>query len=150
MPREDVNTVIPGLLYQRANFLTWPRARKWQLLNRYNIKVVVNLWHKIDPDLGSDESGITYVYWPIESSLPPNHQIYAMVNFLYERMFQGDAVLVHCEAGVNRSAWLCARLLMEHLEMSPRAALEEVRNRIPRANLRDSLATNIMMSKDGK
>lgn len=100
--------VVPGRLYQRGHFLTWPSEQKWDMLRELNIKTVVNLWVKVDPDL-SNSAGLVYITWPIAGDeVPPDADL--MVPFL-ARLLDRGPMLVQCEAGVNRSLWLCGRLM---------------------------------------
>jgi protein-tyrosine phosphatase len=107
--RASARTIAPGRLYQRGHFLTWPRAQKWSLIEELGIRTVVNLWVKVDPDLSNDK-GLLYINWPIPGDrIPPDVDL--MVPWLAKLLDRGP-MLVQCEAGVNRSMWLCGRLLV--------------------------------------
>lgn len=132
--RMAANEVIPGKLYQRAHFLTWTAGQKQALLERLGVTVVVNLWLKVDPDLSGQ---CIYLNWPIAGNrVPPDTK--AMTNLVNHLLDTGHVVLVHCEAGRNRSAWFCARLAaMRGVGSVP--ALE----RIPGAKLRPELLKDL-------
>jgi hypothetical protein len=49
--RGALNVVLDGVIYQRGQILTWQRAKKYAMLEEYNIRTVVNFWPKIDPDM---------------------------------------------------------------------------------------------------
>lgn len=143
MSREGVNEVIPGLLYQRGNFLTWPASRKWAMLNRHGIRVVVNLWSKVDPDLSVERPGLVYLNWHISGTEPPAEAAY-VISMLANLARRGMPILVHCEAGVNRSAWLCARLVHAlDPSLTGSQALQEVYNALPGVRMRSGLQEDI-------
>lgn len=141
-PRAAMIEILePKRLWQRGHFLTWPAEQKLGMLRSVNVTTVVNLWTKVDPDLSGGE--ILYINWPISSeAVPPEAS--AMVAFLSTIMsHRPGGILIHCEAGVNRSIWLCARLLAERNGMSRQAALAAVKQRVLRANLRPALAADL-------
>lgn len=126
--RGGVVEVIPGL-YQRGNFLKWTYQQKQDLLREHGISVVVNLWNKVDPDLSGQ---CLYINWPIRGNAYPD-QATAMIELVAARLVSGEHVLVHCEAGVNRSAWFCAELVAHATGWPYEQALAHVKTRIPRA-----------------
>lgn len=99
------------------------------MLRRYGITVVFNLWNKVDPDLSGQ---VLYVNWPIRGNAMPDHAD-LMVTYAASLLASGERLLVHCEAGVNRSAWFCAAILAKATDTTYDAALEKVQRRIPRA-----------------
>jgi protein-tyrosine phosphatase len=141
MTREGVTEIIPGRLYQRGHFLTWSAERKQKMLAEHGIGVVVNLWQKVDPDLSS--TGVLYVNWPIPGGRPPAFAE-EMVSLLVRHLRMGIPVLVHCEAGVNRSVWLCARLLHAYdgVLTGPQT-VQAVANLMPGARMRPGLKEDI-------
>jgi protein-tyrosine phosphatase len=108
--RASVNEILPGRIYQRGQFLTWPYEQKWRLLEELGIDVVVNLWSKVDPDLSSGDLGRMYLCWLISPSEVPDHAE-AFIGFLAYLVNQGKKILIHCEAGRGRSVWLATRIL---------------------------------------
>lgn len=140
MARRGVNEIVPGKLYQRGHFLTWPAADKARMLDELGITVVVNLWNKVDPDL----SGRTVINWPISGAkVPPEAD--AMVALVSRLVTEGHVVLVHCEAGKNRSVWFCARLLTQAFGPATRGTkvLEAVLRKVPGAKMRPELEKDI-------
>ena len=135
MSRGGVNEVIPGLLFQRANFLNWPRRQKQAMLARHGIRVVVNLWHKADPDLSSDAEGtLLYLNWHIAGDTVPDHAkeiIQLLLLLLHDRW----PILIHCEAGSNRSVWLAAELVRRWGGVTGEEALEMIQSRVPGAKI---------------
>lgn len=122
--------IIPGL-YQRANFLSWTYKQKQDFLHEHGISVVVNLWNKVDPDLSGQ---VLYICWPIRGNKLPDgaRALILMVAALIKR---GETVLVHCEAGVNRSAWFCAEVVSQLNGLSLKDALAFVQEKQPRAKV---------------
>jgi len=54
-----------------------------------------------------------YVHWPIEDGpIPPEGVMRALCSLLAEWLSRDLVVLVHCDAGMNRSALIAARVLM--------------------------------------
>lgn len=127
--RGSVIEVMPGM-YQRANFLSWPYRQKEEVLRRYGITVVFNLWNKVDPDLSGQ---VLYVNWPIRGNAMPEHAD-LMVDFAASLLVSGEQILIHCEAGVNRSAWFCAAVMAKARGITYDQAVEKVKMRIPRAH----------------
>lgn len=127
--RGAFNEIIPGL-YQRGNFLKWPYDQKRLTLQRHGISVVFNLWNKVDPDLSGQ---VLYVNWPIAGNAMPEHAE-LMVTYAASLHAAGEILLVHCEAGVNRSAWFCAEIVARALDCSYDEALARVQRKVPRAN----------------
>lgn len=142
MTRAAANVVIPDLLFQRGNFLTWPYAQKQRLLADNQITVVVNLWTKVDSDLSTDEPGRVYLHWPIPGDRVPA-EWRLMRSFLGALLRANRRVLVHCEAGVNRSVWLCALLLADLEDISGTEALQRVEAAIGRIHVRSALREHL-------
>jgi predicted protein tyrosine phosphatase len=122
--------VIPGL-YQRGSMLSWPYAQKQEAMRRQGITVVFNLWNKVDPDLSGQ---CLYVNWPIRGNAMPNHAD-LMADFAASLLISGERVLVHCEAGVNRSVWFCAAIVARVNHWPREKAMAHVLTRIPRSNV---------------
>lgn len=137
----NLNEIIPNTLYQRGQFVTFPFATKMAMLERYNIDMVVNLWSRPDPELHA-KSGLVYLHWPIAGNVVP-HMSREYIRFISDHMSEGYKVLVHCEAGVNRSVWLVAKLLARYNDLSGNDALERVQERISRVNIRSGLLVDL-------
>jgi protein-tyrosine phosphatase len=142
MARQGVNEVLTGRLYQRGHFLSWPAADKAKLLDGLGIDVVVNLWHKMDADLSNDQGRI-YIHLPMRS-VQPGEAERVMVFAVHRLMASGRKVLVHCEAGRNRSAWFCAKLVERAEAVTPWEAWELVKERVPGASLRPELKKDLL------
>ncbi len=140
--RASVNEILPGRIYQRGQFLTWPYEQKRQLLDELGIDVVVNLWTKVDPDLSSGERGRVYLCWLTSPSEKPE-DAELFIQFLADLVRRGRKVLIHCEAGRGRSVWLATRLLAE-VESIPRATALERVEAIMRHSLTDVLKGDLV------
>ena len=145
MARMNANTVLLDRLYQRGEFLKWTYDQKQDLLSELGVDVVVNLWGKVDPDLSSNGQNLIYLSTAVSSRGNPDAD--QMVAFVAGLMRSGHAVLVHCEAGVNRSAWFCARLIVALGLGSPVDAWQMVEAAVPRAKLRPDLWRDLMFGK---
>lgn len=69
------------------------------------------------------------IHWPIKDGpIPPPEILDAVASFIDTCLEVGNAVFVHCQAGMNRSALVVARILMKR-GMSAREAIDLVRER---------------------
>lgn len=136
--RRRVNMVTPRL-FQRANFLTWDLKGKRAMLEDLRIDIVVNLWDKADPDLSNGL--VRYLNWPMSGIQPPADAS-LLATFLANCMMHGRHVLVHCEAGRNRSVWLCARILVAG-GADPSSALGIVKAHVPQAKVNSRLVADV-------
>lgn len=117
--------VLPGKLYQRGQFLTWPCRKKWAVLDKVGVSMVVNLWSKVDPDLSSETTGFVYLNWVCSpSEVPPNSQV--LIDVVVGAMRAGHCVLIHCEAGRGRSVWLTGKVFAAYKSIAGSAALEQM------------------------
>ena len=124
--RAVFNEVLPGKLYQRGRFQSWPRNKKQKLLDEFGIIMVVNLWSKVDPEISNDVYR-TYLHFPMKgNSVPPPEVLESMLTMMKAHIHQNGAVLIHCEAGVNRSCFLTACLVADVQKISGQAALNFV------------------------
>jgi len=137
MSRAGVAVVLPHQLYQRGQFLSWPYAQKWRLLEEHSITTIVNMWHRVDSDLSSDALGRLYVCWHCSPSAVPTDTD-EMIALAVRRMETG-AVLVHCEAGRGRSVWFCARLVAARCGIPRAEAWASVQRSVPNHNLTPTL-----------
>ncbi|HEY6568578.1 MAG TPA: dual specificity protein phosphatase family protein [Actinomycetota bacterium] len=128
--RQGVNAIIPGLLYQRGHFLTWPHERKMTMLEELGISVVINLWHRVDSDLSQDIPGTFYINAPMSPSAMPR-DARSLLDFAGKLLAAGHVTLVHCEAGKGRSAWFATRLMAERLGISKAEAWQIVQQAVP-------------------
>ena len=121
--------IMPGL-YQRANFLSWTYDQKKKMLQELGITVVGNLWNNVDPDLSGQVISINS---PIRGNAIPQSRTFILT--VAALIKQGETVLVHCEAGVNRSAWFCAEVVAQLQGMTLAEAIAYVNEKQPRTNI---------------
>lgn len=135
-----LNEIIPSKLYQRGQFMTFPWSAKMEMLEQYNIDMVINLWARPDPELHT-KPGLVYLHWPIGGGEPPA-EAEKFLDFIYQYM-SDHTVLVHCEAGVNRSVWLVAKLYERFHKVTGKSALEMVNKRINHTKIRRGLLADL-------
>ena len=140
--RQGVAEIIPGVLYQRGQFLTWTYEQKAHLLEELGISVIVNLWHRVDSDLGRDIPGTAYLSLPMSpSALPADAEL--LIDYLAGLLRRGHTMLVHCEAGRGRSVWLATRLLARHTLVNKPTAWATVRAIVPRNSVHGPLLRDL-------
>jgi hypothetical protein len=139
--RGAVNVVLPGKLYQRGNMLKWPLAQKEKMFQELGITAVVNVWSKVDPDQ-SHPSRI-YINYPVTSKRPHGPTATSMARLVAALIRSGHVVLVHCEAGRNRSVWFCIRVLVALGGVGVTEAYEAVLAAVPSAALRPELREDL-------
>jgi len=59
---------------------------------------------------------------------PDTEQVDALVDQVRSWLRSGKKVLIHCQAGLNRSSLVMARVLMEHYDLSAREAIDLIRS----------------------
>jgi len=136
-----LNEIIPGVLFQRGQFVTFPVKTKIEMLERYNINMVVNLWARPDMEL-HQKQGLVYIHWPIGGGdIPPLSA--HMEHLILSHMHAKPAVLIHCEAGVNRSIWLITKLLSLYYNISGPEAWEQIQGKVGRTKVRNGLFVDL-------
>ena len=124
--RAQLIEVVPDKLYQRGRFQSWPGKKKQDILESHNIGLVVNLWAKVDPEVTNDTRR-TYIHFPMRGNVPPKpEQLDALVGFISSFIWEDQAVLIHCEAGVNRSCFLTACMVATIESVCGQTALDYV------------------------
>jgi protein-tyrosine phosphatase len=80
------------------------------------VSAVIDLEGDVDtsiPQQEKQQETTLYLYWPIEDAEMPDPSIVrSIAAFVAGLMDAGDKVLVHCQAGHNRSGLICARTLI--------------------------------------
>lgn len=129
----DASEIIPGL---------WQGASLTESLSILrppsSVGVVVDLEGDIDRPLTTyqAELGFLYVWFPLAdgSMLPDANKVRMVALLVAHAVGEGQHVLVHCSAGINRSGLIVARALMYLDPSQPASAiLEIVRHRRPGA-----------------
>jgi protein-tyrosine phosphatase len=141
--RASANTVLPGKIYQRGNFLSWPRRQKERLLSELGVTIVVNMWAKMDADLSwENDTGRIYLQWHTSpSEVPPDADLFVL--WLSALLNRGHVVLIHCEAGRGRSVWLSTRLLAQFTGTSRPIAWEAVKIAVPNQDVTATLLADL-------
>lgn len=122
MDHDYLSPIIPEKLYMSGEPSSHPER-----LVEAGINVVVNLSeHEDHIDITSlaDE----YLHWPIEDGpLPDLRTLWRMVDWVVGAVENGRRVLVHCDAGLNRSGLVCALVVKDLLHLSGSAAVGHIR-----------------------
>lgn len=142
MPRNAVNEIVPGKIYQRGQILTWQREKKYRILSDLGIRYVVNFWPKLDPDLAeADIDG--YFCLPAvrsEQMLEPRIEVAAR---WIARLCKDKPVLVLCEAGVTRSVYFCVLVTSLLLQIPLHVAKDRVVAQTGRTSLKPFMLCRI-------
>lgn len=141
-----LNEILPNKLYQRGQFVTFPWQAKMDMLNKYDIGLVVNLWVRPDPELHTKQ-GLIYIHWPISGAERPR-MADSMIDLINDHMCSGTKILIHCEAGVNRSIWLAAKLVARYNNISGSESLEHVKSIVSHTKMRSGLVTDLTMTNN--
>uniref|UniRef100_A0A673AVL3 protein-tyrosine-phosphatase n=1 Tax=Sphaeramia orbicularis TaxID=375764 RepID=A0A673AVL3_9TELE len=106
-------------------------AQDLDLLLRLNIGYVVNVTTHLP--LYHQNSGLRYKRLPATDNSKQNLRQYfeEVFEFIEEAYQSGQGVLVHCQAGVSRSATIVIAYLMKHTLMTMTDAYKYVRSRRP-------------------
>jgi hypothetical protein len=118
------------------------------MLEKYDIGMVVNLWDKPDAELYLHK-GLIYIHWPIGGGSPPDNAD-IMIEMIHEHMFRGVKVLVHCEAGVNRSVWLVSKLAAKWLNIDDSIAFANIATKMNVKRVRPGLQSDLGVHVDSK
>src|SRR5262245_51295733 len=115
--RRAFSEIFPDKIYQRGQIFTWPRTVKEQHFKQYGIKIVVNLWTKIDVDM-TDVGLDMYLYLPTGSGEEEMKGSWILQSAeLVGKLLQTPekyAALIVCESGVTRSVFFSA-LVLHHM-----------------------------------
>lgn len=105
----------------------------WRAVHDLGITVVLDLEGDVDHGVPTAADQFLYVYLPIhDGDLPNLDRLHAVADLGAALVAKGHRVLSHCGMGLNRSALVAALILM-HGGMSPRRAVEQLRERRPGA-----------------
>ncbi len=128
-----VYEILSGKLYQRGRFDKWPKKRKLLELEELGITVVANMIRIPDEDIAGPD-GVEYYMLPIaDGKIKDLGSLNRLADRLLQRILEGHKVLVHCNAGRNRSGLLSALVVRRYYKISGQEALNYVRSKRPRA-----------------
>lgn len=133
--RNLVTEVYPRI-FQRGKILTWPISKKLDFLAEHNIRLVVNLWTKSDPDLSESDID-AYYFLPQYRSLGmlkhPGVRASVEACAMYHSRTK-SGILILCESGVTRSVFFTG-LLLEALGVQD--VLDRLNTAIPGHKMKD-------------
>jgi protein-tyrosine phosphatase len=111
-----------------------------EILPRLWMGSVVSIWDADGLDLVVNLAQLTevpnvkkYVRWEIDDgALPDLKRLNELVDLVTEHLCEGETVLIHCNAGVNRSGLLTTLVVREMENLTGPEALTLVRSKRPR------------------
>ena len=101
-----------------------------QWVIRQGIKSVITMTENPLPE--SWVQDVKYLHMPTEDfSAPDMEKIDHTVDFIQERIKNGEPTMVHCAAGVGRTGIILACYLIKHHNFSVKDAIDKVRKERP-------------------
>jgi hypothetical protein len=105
----------------------------WSIAKEYMISVLIDLDGELDRGVPYLPDGIIYIYFPIlDLNLPNIERLNAVARLGADLCRQGQAVLIHCLLGLNRSA-LVLGVTLTYLGFTGKEALEIIKEKRPGA-----------------
>ena len=126
-----ITEIIPGTLFQCAEFSKIPLKQTLDVLKGYGIDIIVNMYK--NPDTELIPYLYSYVYYPIPDGKVVDPKIEDVAKYLVKKISQGHIVCTHCHAGRNRSGFMNALVVKHFLEIDGDMAMQIVRDARPRA-----------------
>lgn len=133
--------IIPQQLYQSAKTHDLTVVECTDLVESYQLSVVVNLWHTEDPTMKALVPQYFHWYLP-DGYLSQEGFDEMMVQALHitNLINEGKVALVHCWGGRNRSGLFNAMVLMHLYEYSGEFAYEYIRTMRPNSLVNETFA----------
>ena len=144
--RGAIREIIPEVLYQRGQILTWQREKKFAVFKDLGIKTVVNLWPKQDPDLAESQVVNYLQLSAVRSEMMLESRMETAARYVAE-LCQEHPTLVLCEAGKTRSVYFCILVVSFLQEVSLREAMDQVVGRIGSVSLKKFMLDRINQRK---
>ena len=132
-----IHTIIPGKLFQCAEFIDVPLSDKLDALNHYYIDTVINLISRRDAELEMEMYKYIFAPMPDGVTFDP-FQVMELVDQAVDLFDRGHVILTHCHGGRNRSGFVNALIVKRVYNCSGDKALMIVRRGRP-----NSVATTI-------
>jgi protein-tyrosine phosphatase len=103
-------------------------SRSRHVLTTHNISSIVNCATEI-PNSFEEDGGLRYHSLPLEDDVDEDVACHvdSAVSFIRASLGEGRCVLVHCQAGISRSATVVLAFLIKDRRMSLRSAFDLVR-----------------------
>jgi protein-tyrosine phosphatase len=122
MDHDTPSPIIPNLLWQSGEMRDHPER-----IEENKIDVILNLSYYPDPEK-IQRSVSEYLQWGFDDGrLPDLEQLWRTVNWVCGALRAGRRVLVHCDAGLNRSGLVCALVVRVLRGLGGAYAVELVR-----------------------
>ncbi|KKN83834.1 hypothetical protein LCGC14_0294870 [marine sediment metagenome] len=122
MNHTTFSNILLNRLWMSGELESSPR-----LILEGRIHAIVNLSHYDDPD-ETIEYAKDYLHWPIDDGPLPNlDELGLVVYWATQKIREGRRVLIHCDAGLNRSGLVTALVVMEITGMTGTQAISHVR-----------------------
>lgn len=123
--------ILPGRLYQRGHIEKRHPLDVAETFRKHHISVVVNLHRRQNRNLPTN---VMHIQWPIaDNKVPSTLILLELANLLVRFIENGHVVLVHCNAGRNRSSLLSAIIVSMLLGISGKEAIAYMQEKRPNA-----------------
>jgi hypothetical protein len=128
---ENMSDYLNILLgYPAANPVNCKWLMEWDsilLMDRPRFNAILNLYrwgkYKVPDGVEYEEREMYDRYGEVDSE-----QLAELTSLVLSWLRAGKKVLVHCQAGLNRSSLVVASVLMQHYDMSAREAIDLIRS----------------------
>ena len=133
--------IYEGVLFQRGKLHNFTYEEKKEFISLSGVSVIFGLAGNMDEDLATIPELKYYQYYSIPDNKLSEHDAKALNKIakkLASYILNGEIVLVHCNAGRNRSGLLNAMIIVNLIECTGSEAIEIVRNERPNALANDN------------
>ena len=137
-----VYEIVPEKLYQSAKTHDLTIVERIDLVKKYKLNIVVNLWHTIDEMMVPLVDHYFFEYYPDGkgAEIANMEKLADKVVVLLDKPYEGRA-LVHCWGGRNRSGLLNAMILMKLYGYDGNTAYEYIRIMRPNSLVNETFAS---------